>query len=58
MISKSVIWDETIPSFPHLIRIVTSVGDGASKPLDKVIAEVADMWAFAAQWTGLAIKPQ
>ena len=58
MISKSLIWDETTASSLHLVRIETCAGHGAGKPLDKVIAEVADMWAFAAQWTGLAIKPQ
>lgn len=38
---------------PRLLRVETRAGHGAGKPLDKVIAEAADMWAFAAQWTGL-----
>jgi prolyl oligopeptidase len=38
---------------PRLLRVETRAGHGAGKPLDKVIAEAADMWAFAARWTGL-----
>ncbi|MHA6720005.1 prolyl oligopeptidase family serine peptidase [Sphingomonas sp. RS6] len=41
---------------PHLIRIETRAGHGSGKPTDKVIEETADLWAFAAKWTGLAIK--
>ena len=26
------------------------------KPTDKVIAETANLWAFAAKWTGLDVK--
>ena len=40
---------------PHLIRIETRAGHGAGKPIDKQIAETADLWAFAAYWTGLAV---
>ena len=40
---------------PHLIRIETRAGHGSGKPTDKKIAEYADMWAFAAQWSGLAV---
>ena len=40
---------------PHLLRVETRAGHGAGKPTDMVIAEYADMWAFAAHWTGLAI---
>lgn len=40
---------------PHLVRIETRAGHGAGKPTDKVIEEVADMWAFAAYWTGLKV---
>ena len=40
---------------PRLVRIATRAGHGAGKPIDKVIAETADMWAFAAQWTGLDV---
>lgn len=42
-----------IGSKPRLLRVETRAGHGAGKPLDKVIAEAADMWAFAARWTGL-----
>ncbi len=41
---------------PHLVRIETRAGHGAGKPAEKVIAETADMWAFAAYWTGLDVK--
>ncbi len=43
-------------SRPRLIRIETRAGHGSGKPTDKVIAESADMYAFIAFWTGLAIK--
>lgn len=38
---------------PHLIRIETRAGHGSGKPTDKIIAEAADVWAFAGYWTGL-----
>ncbi|PYE41342.1 prolyl oligopeptidase [Rhizobium sp. PP-F2F-G20b] len=38
---------------PRLVRIETRAGHGAGMPIDKVIAQHADMWAFAAYWTGL-----
>ncbi|OYY72555.1 prolyl oligopeptidase family protein [Sphingomonas sp. 28-63-12] len=41
---------------PHLVRIETRAGHGSGKPTDKVIEEAADLWAFAAKWTGLVIK--
>ncbi|MEH2387393.1 MAG: prolyl oligopeptidase family serine peptidase [Nostoc sp.] len=41
---------------PHLVRIETRAGHGAGKPTDKIIEETADMWAFAAHWTGLKVK--
>ena len=41
---------------PHLVRIETRAGHGSGKPTDKVIAEAADEWAFAAKWTGLVVK--
>ena len=44
-------------SKPHLVRIETRAGHGAGKPTDKIIEETADMWAFAAHWTGLDVKP-
>ena len=43
---------------PHLIRIETRAGHGSGKPTDKVIAEYADLWAFAAKWTGLAVPAE
>lgn len=42
---------------PHLVRIETRAGHGSGKPTDKVIEEAADLWAFSAKWTGLAVKP-
>ncbi|TNM63532.1 prolyl oligopeptidase family serine peptidase [Aliirhizobium smilacinae] len=44
-------------SKPRLVRIETRAGHGAGMPLDKMIAQHADMWAFAAHWTGLSIAP-
>jgi prolyl oligopeptidase len=41
---------------PHLARIETRAGHGAGKPTDKIIEETADMWAFAAHWTGLDVN--
>lgn len=41
---------------PHLIRIETRAGHGSGKPTDKIIAETADLWAFAGYWTGLTRK--
>lgn len=41
---------------PRLIRIASGVGHGAGKPIDKLIDEVADSYAFAAYYTGLPIK--
>jgi prolyl oligopeptidase len=41
---------------PRLLRVDTRSGHGAGKPTDKVIEEFADMWAFAARWTGLEIE--
>jgi prolyl oligopeptidase len=46
-----------IGSKPLLVRIETRAGHGAGKPTDKIIEETADMWAFAAHWTGLNVKP-
>jgi prolyl oligopeptidase len=44
-----------VGSTPKLVRIETRAGHGAGMPLDKVIALHADMWAFAAHWTGLEV---
>ncbi|HMO77047.1 MAG TPA: prolyl oligopeptidase family serine peptidase [Sphingopyxis sp.] len=41
---------------PHLIRIETRAGHGSGKPTDKIIAEAADKYAFAAKWTGLDLE--
>jgi prolyl oligopeptidase len=41
---------------PHLIRIETRAGHGSGKPTDKIIEEAADLWAFAAKWTGLTVR--
>ncbi len=41
---------------PHLVRIETRAGHGSGKPTDKVIEEAADLWAFAAKWTGMDVK--
>ncbi len=38
---------------PHLIRIETRAGHGGGRPVDKIVAEFADMYAFVARWTGL-----
>lgn len=40
---------------PRLLRVETRAGHGLGKPTDKAIEEVADMWAFAAHWTGLRV---
>ncbi|MEJ7805259.1 MAG: prolyl oligopeptidase family serine peptidase [Telluria sp.] len=40
---------------PHLLRVETRAGHGAGRPTGKVIEEIADMWAFAARWTGLEV---
>lgn len=40
---------------PHLIRIETRAGHGSGKPTDKAIEEGADVLAFLAHWTGLAL---
>ena len=40
---------------PHLIRVETRAGHGSGKPTDKIIAEAADKYAFAAKWTGLSV---
>ena len=41
---------------PHLARIETRAGHGSGKPTDKIIEEAADLYAFAAKWTGLDVK--
>lgn len=44
---------ENLGSKPRLLRVETRAGHGAGKPVDKMIEKTADMWAFAARWTGL-----
>lgn len=41
---------------PRLLRTDTRSGHGAGKPIRKVIDEFADMWSFAARWTGLDVN--
>jgi prolyl oligopeptidase len=48
--------NSAIGTRPHLIRIETRAGHGSGKPVDKVIAEAADVQAFLAHWSGL--KPR
>lgn len=43
---------------PHLIRIETRAGHGSGKPVDKIIAEASDKYAFAAHFTGLTLSAQ
>ncbi|QCL98293.1 prolyl oligopeptidase family serine peptidase [Agrobacterium tumefaciens] len=40
---------------PRLVRIETRAGHGSGLPIDKVVAQTADMFSFAAHWTGLKI---
>ncbi len=40
---------------PHLIRIETRAGHGSGRPVDKIVAEYADMYSFVARWTGLTV---
>ncbi|ORE85791.1 prolyl oligopeptidase family serine peptidase [Aurantimonas sp. 22II-16-19i] len=40
---------------PRILRVDRKAGHGSGKAMDKAIAEIADMWAFAAKWTGLKV---
>lgn len=42
---------------PRLVRIETRAGHGSGLPVDKLIAQTADLYSFAAYWTGLTLKP-
>ncbi len=42
---------------PHIIRIESRAGHGSGKPIDKIIEEYSDIYAFLAKWTGLELKP-
>lgn len=44
-----------IGSKPHLVRVEARAGHGSGKPMNKVLDELADLWAFAAHWTGLRV---
>jgi prolyl oligopeptidase len=43
---------------PKMIRIESRAGHGSGKPVDKTIAEYADIYAFLAQWTGLELRAE
>ncbi|HEX7877277.1 MAG TPA: prolyl oligopeptidase family serine peptidase, partial [Sphingobium sp.] len=43
---------------PRLIRIDTRAGHGSGKPVDKLIEEYADSYAFAAYYAGLKIRDE
>ena len=40
---------------PHILRVDTRAGHGGGKPIGKALDELADLWAFAAHWTGLKL---
>ena len=40
---------------PRLLRVETRAGHGTGKPIDKLIEEMADSYAFAAKFTGLKL---
>ncbi|MEP9380552.1 prolyl oligopeptidase family serine peptidase [Aquabacter sp. CN5-332] len=40
---------------PRLVRIDERAGHGTGKPMTKIIDELADLWVFAARWTGLDV---
>ena len=40
---------------PRLLRVDTGGGHGTEKPTTKVIDKAADVFAFAARWTGLKL---
>ena len=41
---------------PRILRVDTRAGHGAGKPIGKALDEMADLWAFAARWTGLEVN--
>lgn len=41
---------------PALVRVDTRAGHGAGKSVEKIIEEIADMWAFAAHWARLPVR--
>ncbi|MBY5421006.1 hypothetical protein GFL91_36085 [Rhizobium leguminosarum bv. viciae] len=38
-----------------LLGFSIRAGHGAGKPIGKVLDEMADLWTFAAYWTGLEV---
>lgn len=42
---------------PRLVRVESRAGHGSGLPTDKAVAQNADLYSFAAYWTGLKIKP-
>ena len=42
---------------PRLVRIETRAGHGSGLPVDKAVAQNAEIFSFAAYWTGLKIVP-
>src|SRR5437867_12395533 len=48
----------TVPGCNHPVLIrIEAQGSHGYRPLDRQIAEQADIWAFAAQHTGMIVKP-
>jgi prolyl oligopeptidase len=45
-----------VGSRPRLLRVESRAGHGAGKPIDKLIDEYADSYAFLASFTGLKIQ--
>ena len=45
-----------VGSKPRLLRVESRAGHGAGKPIDKLIDEYADSYAFLASFTGLQIR--
>lgn len=43
---------------PRLLRVESRTGHGGGKPVDKLIDEMADSYAFAARFTGLRIRAE
>ncbi|WP_340265707.1 prolyl oligopeptidase family serine peptidase [Sphingobium mellinum] len=43
---------------PRLIRVDTRAGHGSGKPVDQLIDEYADRYAFAARYTGLKVRDE
>ncbi|MDR7126445.1 prolyl oligopeptidase family serine peptidase [Pseudotabrizicola sp. 4114] len=38
---------------PRILRVEMRAGHGGGKPVGQALDEIADLWAFAARWTGL-----